>query len=221
MDVDYQSLIATLCPNASPLCKSCFADAGTVLPRYGVDTPLRLAHLLAQVLNETGGLSSQTLTENLNYSAQELHACWPSRFPTLAVAGEYGVSPQDTPAEREAKCQRIAETVYGHRQDLGNLYPGDGAAFIGRDLIQITGRAMYANIGSYLSLDLTNHPELACDPAHALEITCVFWDLIKKLNPWADKDDLVEITLLVNGGEIGLATRQMWLTKAKAALGVA
>lgn len=53
---------------------------------------------------------------------------------------------------------------------LGNTFPGDGAKFAGRGLVQLTGRTNYARAGAYLGLDLIAQPDLALEPANAARI---------------------------------------------------
>lgn len=76
------------------------------------------------------------------------------------------------------------EKKYGmhssHRDDLQNTQPGDGAAFHGRGLVQVTGRRNYTDWTNRLAqenfkhdgqaVDLVNHPELAADPQIAAHI---------------------------------------------------
>src|SRR6185503_12838834 len=53
-----------------------------------------------------------------------------------------------------------AQSRYEGREDLGNTQPGDGKRFIGRGLIQTTGRANYQATGNALGVDLIAHPEM-------------------------------------------------------------
>ncbi len=108
---------------------------------------------------------------------------------------------------------------YNGREDLGNIHPGDGPRYKGRGFIQLTGRSNYETYGKALSLDLINHPEIADRVKIAVDIACEYWTK-RHLNVLADKDDLHGITRRVNGlGMKGLATRALYLKRAKAALG--
>ncbi|MCW0209278.1 MAG: lytic enzyme, partial [Achromobacter sp.] len=60
--------IAILAPSARSSYREAFANAQPVLDQFGIsESPLRMAHFMAQVLHECGGLTIQF--ENLNYSA--------------------------------------------------------------------------------------------------------------------------------------------------------
>ena len=103
---------------------------------------------------------------------------------------------------------------YQGRADLGNLQPGDGVRYKGRGPFQLTGRINYAREGRILGLDLIDHPELLEEPRNGLESAGLYWQT-HNLNIWADADDIDEITLRINGGYNGLASRQAYLTIAK------
>lgn len=59
---------------------------------------------------------------------------------------------------------------YQGREDLGNTQPDDGAKYVGRGYVQLTGRANYQYWGDRLGIDLINNPELAEDPVIAARI---------------------------------------------------
>ena len=50
----------------------------TVLPKFGIDSPLRKAHFLAQLAHESGGLKYDR--ENLMYSAEALRRVFGKYF---------------------------------------------------------------------------------------------------------------------------------------------
>ncbi|MCL1491406.1 MAG: hypothetical protein M1G31_11725 [Pseudanabaena sp. Salubria-1] len=109
--------------------------------------------------------------------------------------------------------------AYEGRRDLGNTQAGDGVRFKGRGLIQVTGRANYADCGRALGVDLINNPQRLGD----FDLACLsagwFWDT-RKLNNHADRDDVLTITKIINGGTNGLADRRSYLSRAKRVFGI-
>lgn len=109
--------------------------------------------------------------------------------------------------------------AYEGRPDLGNTQKGDGVRFKGRGLIQLTGRA---NVEHYARdsgrADLIDHPErIAAEPELCCDVAGWYW-MRHDLNRWADRDDVVKVTRLINGGANGLADRRRLLAHAKAVL---
>ena len=206
-------IISVLSPRAKPSNLEAFRFADAVLPAHDIVPPLRLPHFLAQVLHESGGLSRDE--ESLAYSAQALRKTWPTRFPDDGVASRYAPLSVPPGPEREARKVALANLVYGGR--MGNSLPGDGWLYRGRGLIQITGREMYASIGSKLGIDLAGRPYLASDPRYALSVAATVWT-IKGCNAPADADDLAGVTKLINGGLFGFPERKATLIAVKAAL---
>jgi putative chitinase len=203
--------IVRLAPDAKPAYRETFQTAADVLTPPGInDSPLRLAHFMAQVLHESGGCI--VLTESLRYKVPRM----------LEIFGVGKHSAAITPAEAEqlaGKPNELAERVYGlgnpkKAKELGNIDPGDGAKFIGRGLIQVTGRASYKKFGDALGVDLVANPELAADSRYMLKIAAAEWTE-KGCNAFADADDIVKVTKAINGGTIGLAERREWLKKTK------
>jgi putative chitinase len=160
--------------------------------KYDISTPKRQAYFIGQCMHESGGFKQ--LKENLNYSAKGLMATWPSRFPDTDTAEKYERNPE-----------KIANKVYAGR--MGNTEDGDGAKYIGRGLIQLTGKENYANCGSAIGVDLVANPDLLATPKYAALSAGWFWNR-KGLNALADADDIDTITKRINGGLIGIADRK-------------
>ena len=106
-----------------------------------------------------------------------------------------------------------AQAKYEGRADLGNTVAGDGYKYRGRGLIQITGRANYAECGEALGIDLVNHPELLEKPQHACMSAAWFW-ASRGMNTLADAGKFDAITRRINGGQNGAADRQALYAKA-------
>lgn len=110
-----------------------------------------------------------------------------------------------------------AQERYEGRADLGNTIPGDGRRFMGRGLIQITGRANYAAVSVALGVDFLNNPVLLEEPIHAARSAGWFWKS-RGLSELADKGDFRGITRRINGGYNGLQDRLAYLERAQVAL---
>lgn len=105
-------------------------------------------------------------------------------------------------------------TLYEGRKNLGNTQPGDGPKFIGRGILQITGRANYQSMSRKLGYDLISNPELACNPEISTRIACEYFKE-RGLFELADKWDLEEITRRVNGmAKLHLKERMEYSNKA-------
>lgn len=104
--------------------------------------------------------------------------------------------------------------AYEGRKDLGNTKPGDGRRYKGRGLLQLTGRANYRELGKVLKVDLENNPERAAEPVLSLRIACEYWKS-RKINAPCDRDDLITVTRLINGGLNGLDDRRERTSLAK------
>lgn len=172
----------------------------SLFDKYGVNTPLRLAHFYSQVEHESG---LKPISENLNYSDVGLRTTFPKYFSDNKTAVEYARQPQ-----------RIANKVYANRMGNGNEQSGEGWKYRGRGFIQITGKETYYHLANDADIDCLKNPDLLLEEVNALVSALWFWDL-KGLNALADKDDVVGITKRVNGGKTGLSHRVELLNKYK------
>ena len=164
--------------------------------KFGINTPLRLAHFLAQCGHESGGFKATQ--ENLNYSAKGLAGIFKKYFPTEAAAAPYARQPQ-----------KIASKVYGGRMGNGPESTGEGYKFRGRGYIQLTGKENYTAFGKSIGEDMVANPDMV---ASTYALLSAAWFFSKNgLHKIADEgaSDLVvtKITKRVNGGTIGLPDR--------------
>ena len=167
-----------------------------VASKFGINTPLRVAHFLAQCGHESGGF--RLTQENLNYSAKGLNGIFKKYFPTEAAAAPYNRNPQ-----------KIANKVYSNRMGNGTEASGDGYKFRGRGYIQLTGKENYTAFGKSIGVDIPSNPDLV---ASQYALASAAWFFSKNgLHKIADEgaSDLVvtKITKRVNGGTIGLPDR--------------
>jgi putative chitinase len=96
----------------------------------------------------------------------------------------------------------------------GNEASGDGFKYSGKGYIQITGKENYALLTKDTGTDFVNHPELLLTNENAIMSAGWYWNS-RKLNAYADIDDILTITKKINGGTIGLEDRKAQLTKCK------
>ena len=166
-----------------------------VAEKFGVNTPLRLAHFLAQTGHESGGF--KITTENLNYSAKGLANIFKKYF-TPESAAEY-----------QRKPEKIANIVYANRMGNGNQASGDGYKFRGRGFIQLTGKTNYQAFDKTVEDNIEANPDLVATK-YPLLSAAWFWSK-NGLNAIADQGNTTEvvtkITKKVNGGTIGLDDR--------------
>ena len=164
--------------------------------KFEINTPLRLAHFLAQCGHESGGF--RLTKENLNYSAKGLNGTFKKYFPTLDSAIPY-----------ERKPEKIANKVYGNRMGNGPESSGEGAKFCGRGYIQLTGKENYTAFGKSINEDILSNPDRVASDYALLSAAWFFSkNGLHKMADEGSSDTVVtKITKRVNGGTIGLADR--------------
>jgi len=164
--------------------------------KFQINTPLRLAHFLAQCGHESGGF--RATQENLNYSAKGLAGIFKKYFPTEAAAAPYARNPQ-----------KIASKVYGGRMGNGPESTGEGYKFRGRGYIQLTGKENYTAFGKSIGEDIVANPDKVASQYALLSAAWFFSKngLHKMADEGASDTVVTKITKRVNGGTIGLPDR--------------
>ena len=164
--------------------------------KFLINTPLRLAHFLAQCGHESGGF--RATQENLNYSAKGLTGTFKKYFPSEASAVPYAKNPL-----------KIASKVYGGRMGNGPEPTQEGYKFRGRGYIQLTGKENYTAFGKSINEDICSNPDKV---ASSYALLSAAWFFSKNgLHKMADEGSsdavVTKITKRVNGGTIGLSDR--------------
>jgi putative chitinase len=177
---------------------------------FAINTPQRIASFLAQTSHESGGYTM--LSENLNYKAATLAACWPNRFAVLGAdkkpIKENGkLVPTAVANSIAGKPELIANMVYSSRMGNGPAESGEGWKYRGRGLKQLTGKDNYTRCGAALGVDLVANPDLLLEPIYAARSAGWFW-AANGLSAFADAGDIKGMTKKINGGYIGLEARQ-------------
>ena len=164
--------------------------------RFEINTPLRLAHFLAQCGHESGGFKATQ--ENLNYSASGLKGIFSKYFKEAGLAESYQRNPQ-----------KIASRVYGGRMGNGPESTGEGYKFRGRGYIQLTGKDNYTAFGKAINEDMTANPDKVATHYPLLSAAWFFSKngLHKMADGGATDAVVTQITKRVNGGTIGLPDR--------------
>jgi putative chitinase len=194
---------------ANPYLDNWYSAISEILPVYEINTPERVAAFIAQCAHESGNF--KFLKENLNYRAASLRKVFPKYFADDAIAADY--------AGRANKQEAIASRIYANRMGNGDEASGDGFRYLGRGLIQLTGKNNYTLFAAAIDTPLEQIPEYLQTFEGAVQSACWFWEQ-NNLNQWADKKDILTLTKRINGGTIGLDDRIKHFNHALHVLGV-
>jgi putative chitinase len=150
-------------------------------------TDERQAAFLAHCMIESEGFTK--LEENLFYTTPARIDAVFSAVKSLEEATLYVRNPQ-----------RLANKVYANRNGNGDEFSGDGWAFRGRGLFQLTGRANYkaAAEGVGLGSVYLQRPELVAQPSDAALTACWYWQS-RGCNQLIDAGNFDSTTRLING----------------------
>jgi putative chitinase len=175
---------------------SVLAQIPDTAAKFELNTPLRLAHFLAQAGHESGGFKA--VNENLNYGAKGLLGIFKKYFPTEQKALLY-----------ERKPEKIANLVYGGRMGNGPEVSGEGYKFRGRGYIQLTGKDNYKAFDAVVTENIIETPDLVATKYPLMSAAWFFHKngLHKIADEGATDEVVTKVTKRVNGGTIGLPDR--------------
>lgn len=111
-----------------------------------------------------------------NYLQQHAEVSMPGIYTEMKNAGlttaqaAYVIATAQHESNLGRNMIEIMPKDYQGREDLGNTQPDDGAKYVGRGYVQLTGRNNYQYWADRLGINLINNPELAEDPEIAAKI---------------------------------------------------
>ncbi|MFW9079807.1 hypothetical protein ACOI9X_11070 [Pseudomonas sp. P2757] len=198
---------------------------------YKIDTPLRIAHLLAQVGHESGFKIGQ---ENLDYTARrmrEMFGCRNNQDGYNSAQDECIVLPRlrpklwSEPGTYAHNPVNLGSYVYCDRAGNGSEASQEGYKYRGRGIIQLTGKSNYREYTRVHNLrdpadpkDFVENPDLIINELkYGIESAFVWWDM-NSINDviatsYASRTEaniplhVADISKKVNGGTNGLAER--------------
>lgn len=198
---------------------------------YSIDTPLRVAHLLAQVGHESG---FNVLEENLNYTAVRMRAifgCRRNQAGYNSATDECIAFPRLRPklwSEANTYAHNavnLGSYVYADRNGNGNEASQEGYKYRGRGIIQLTGKDNYKKYTRIHNeknptdkKDFVKSPDLiVSNIKYGIESAFVWWDMNNMnaviAHSYSARTEIniyqhvADISTKVNGGTIGLSER--------------
>lgn len=174
----------------------------TLFTKVGLTTVLRLSNFFGEAQHES---KLKPTVESLNYDLKGLLNNFSRARISSLDAQKYCRS-----GVRKADQEKIANLIYGGDwglKNLGNKVYGDGWKYRGRGLFQITGLANYAALTKWakevlgLDVDYVKNPDLLLNEADSLIGALWYWSA-RKLNTYADKNDVLSIARIINLGNV-------------------
>ena len=214
-DFKYDDIIKIF-PDASRnkiLANRLISEINILRVKYKINTCIRKTHLINQFGSETGfntlieqidGYSVSTLKNLFGYFKRHPNEAetYKGNLYEIAIRA-YGFRKVD----EEKDIVSCALVSGGKCNDLGNENKEDGYKYIGRGLIQLTGKYNYSQINKDFTKafpgqgDLVKNPELLENPKYAAMSAFSYW-INNNLNSKADlgynSNNVDEITKIIN-----------------------
>lgn len=171
---------------AGPIAQACI--------RWQIGTVREVGSFIGNAAVESAGFTR--LSENLNYSAERLHAVWPNRFPSIAAAAPYAHNPE-----------ALANHVYAGRFGNGDEASGDGWRYRGAGIFQLTFRDNHEACARALARPLDGLGDWLRTPDGAAQSAGWFFQA-HNLARYAATPGVEDDTRAINGGLNGLGERR-------------
>ena len=182
--------------------------------KYEVNTPLRIAHLMAQLEHESGLVPKRESLYFKSIDGLRNTFYTPFKNKTDSFVKSF-----------LRNSEHCANYVYANRGGNGDQASGDGFKYRGGGLLQNTFHDGYAWLQSKTGIPFLSNPDLILEEANAVIAALEFWKE-NGLNKYADLDDLDAVSDKINIGRLtdkegdsnGYAHRKECLNKWKTIL---
>ena len=179
------SEVKLVSPKASDHLTRALINSKQHLDNAGINTRLRMAHFLTQVMTETGGL--QRIDESLNFSEQTLIRVFSRNLLSVEMASTLANNPKGT-----------ANWIYGNKFGNRGRDTDDGWNYRGSGFIKLTGRNQFDSYGSKLSKNYLESPSQLRFATEGLISAIAYWKA-NNINDKADSHDFYGIRKAING----------------------
>ena len=160
----------------------------TLLNRYEINTPLRIAHAMTQLEHENPNNKAESLYYKTIQSLRKTFYT-PFKNKSDAFVSQY--------LKNTEKC---ANYVYANRMGNGSEKSGEGFKYRARGF-GITGKENYFRLQIDTDIQFLKNPDLLLEEANMVLSMCWYWKKLN-LNKYADRDDLDAISDLINIGRL-------------------
>ena len=174
----------------------------TLLNRYEVNTPLRLAFFFGNCMHESG---LKLVRENMNYSAKRIVEIFKSRLDRNKD-GWLDENEKAKIREIANNPVKLANFVYANRLGNGGETSGDGYKYRAGGFLGTTFKNNYIDLQKATGIPCVENPDLLLQEANSLISALHFWQR-NNLNFYADRDDVRASTKIINGGFNGISDR--------------
>jgi len=146
---------------------------------------------------------------------------WAERAPINEIAMFLAQTGWETGGYRFFEEKGTVPGQYEGRLDLGNVHPGDGALYIGRGAIQLTGRDNYEHFQGWLacrgdSVDVVKFPTLVAQNPLRWTAATWYWATRPGLRGAAQGGDVATVTSLITGARSRAALDRVRLDRRAA-----
>ncbi|MFI0429955.1 glycoside hydrolase family 19 protein [Mariniflexile sp. HMF6888] len=190
----------------------------------GVDTKIKLQHLLSQTGHETGGYGTLQVTESTYWTTASKLAETYTKFTTDSTAASKDVNLYyaNDYLKNSKGVANIAMCCNYHNGDVAS---GDGYKYRGRGIMQLTWKANYEDFQTWYNanndpdIDVVTNPDLLSTDNNLAILSGLWYFKTRVLDKYKDFDKeatVDNVTIKINGKKKkGLADRKARFNKAK------